>query len=295
MNQQHLLLIDGFNLLSRAHFATSYNRANDQLRNKNGVYNNALRVFYQKLFNLIREHRITHLSVLWDVKREETTRRQKYASYKATRTELPEPLLDQYLSCRDILESIGVHQLSLPPYEADDLLGAFSCRWPVDHCFIYSNDRDLLQLLSDTSSQIIAGKQGETVYTCAHFQSDYGIVPGQWTDVKALLGDNSDNIPGCPGIGAKSALPLIQQYGSLESLYASIDQLEPHLTKHRKKLVAGQESCFLSKELSTIIVDIPEIGELPLEALQLNIRHDVLHASMEQYELNIRIDASLGA
>lgn len=294
MIQQHLLLIDGFNLLSRAHFATSYNRANDQLKNKNGIYNNALRVFYQKLFNLVREHRITHLSVLWDVKREETSRRQKYASYKATRTELPEPLLDQYLSCREILESIGVHQMSLPPYEADDLLGAFSCRWPVDHCFIYSNDRDLLQLLSDTSSQIIAGKQGETVYTCGHFQADYGISPGQWTDVKALLGDTSDNIPGCPGIGEKSALPLIRQYGTLESLYASIDQLEPHLSKHRKKLVAGQESSFLSKELSTIIVDIPELGELPLEALQLAIRHDALRASMDRYELSIKTD-SLGA
>lgn len=290
MGKQHLLLIDGFNLLSRAHFATSYNRSEDQLKNKQGIYTNALRVFYQKLFNLIREHRITHLSVLWDVKREETSRRQKYAFYKGTRQELPEPLLLQYLSCREILEGIGVHHLSLPPYEADDLLGAFSKRWPVDHCYIYSNDRDLLQLLSDTSSQIIAGKQGEAVYTCGQFQTDYGILPGQWTDVKALLGDTSDNIPGCPGIGEKSALPLIRQYGSLENLYDSLDRLEPHLNKHKKKLAEGRESSFLSKELSSIIVDIPELEGLSLDTLQLGIRHDILSDILKQYDLNIRID-----
>ncbi|WP_309137859.1 5'-3' exonuclease [Paenibacillus sp. SC116] len=290
MSKQSLLLIDGFNLLSRAHFATSYNRNEEQLKNKNGVYTNALRVFFQKVFNLIRDHEITHLSILWDVKREETTRRQKYSFYKATRFEMPEPLLDQYFSCREILDTIGVHQLSQSPYEADDLMGAFSKKWPVDQCFIYSNDRDLLQLLSPTTSQIIASKQGELIYTINHFQSDYGIIPEHWVDVKALLGDTSDNIPGCPGIGEKSAFPLIQQYGTIERLYECIDALEPHLTKHRKKLIKGQESTFISKELASIICDIPELSELTLDELQLNIQYDMLRTMIDQYELKINVN-----
>lgn len=290
MSKQSLLLIDGFNLLSRAHFATSYNRSDEQLKNSNGIYTNALRVFYQKIFNLIREHHTTHLSILWDVKREETTRRQKYSSYKATRIELPEPLLNQYITCREISESIGIHQLSLPPYEADDLMGAFSKKWSVGQCFIYSNDRDLLQLLSETTSQIIASKQGEYVYTRNNFQSDYGIVPEQWVDVKALLGDTSDNIPGCPGIGEKSALPLIQQYGSLERLYECIDNLEPHLTRHKKKLILGQESAFVSKDLSRIIYDIPELSGLTLDELRLNIQQEMMRTIFNQYQLKINVN-----
>ncbi len=286
-----LLLIDGFNLLSRAYFATSYNRTPEQLKNSNGVYTNALRVYYQKLFNLIQEHHITHLSVVWDVKREETTRRQKYDFYKATRFELPEPLIHQYDLCRHISEKVGIHQISLAPYEADDLMGALSRKWSEGRCFIYSNDRDLLQLLSETTSQIIASKKSEHIYSKADFYADYGIDPEQWVDVKSLLGDSSDNIPGCKGIGEKSALPLIQHYGSLEGIYDNIDQLAPELSKHKKKLVNGQESAFISKELSQICCDIPELNHFDMGDLQLNINNVLLGDILKQYELKIRLDA----
>ncbi len=290
MTEKNLLLIDGFNLLSRAHFATSYNRTNDQLKNSKGIYVNALRVFYQKIFNLIRDHKITHLSVVWDVKREETTRRQKYEFYKATRFELPEPLIHQYVTCREASEAIGIHQISLSPYEADDLMGAISKKWVNGACFIYSNDRDLFQLLSETTSQIIASKQGEYIYSKKSFQSDYGINPEQWVDVKALLGDSSDNIPGCPGIGEKSALPLIQHYGSLECIYENIEQLEPSLCRHKKKLIQGKETTLISKELSQIICDIKELHQFQLDELMLGIRTEILMELLGQLELKIRID-----
>jgi 5'-3' exonuclease len=290
MTEQSLLLIDGFNLLSRAHFATSYSRTDEQLKNRKGIYINALRVFYQKIFNLIRDHKISHLSIVWDVKRNETARRQKYPFYKATRLELPEPLIHQYETCKTISESIGIHQISLSPYEADDLIGALSKKWSSGACYIYSNDRDLFQLLSETTSQIVASKQGEFVYSHNNFQQDYGITPEQWVDVKALLGDKSDNIPGCAGIGEKSALPLIQHYGSLESIYENIEVLEQNLSRHKNKLIQGKETALVSKELSQITCNIMELDLFLMDDLKLAINTVILTELFDQLELKIRID-----
>lgn len=218
-----LLLIDGFNLLSRGYFATAYGRTEDQLyKTSKGVYNNALRVFFQKMFNLIRSHQVTHLAVAWDVKREESARRQKYDFYKATRSELPKPLIMQYEILNRVLDRVGIKQLSIPSFEADDVIGTVAANWSSNQhgqCIIYSNDRDLFQLLNNYTSQIVASRNGELHYTIEHFREEYGIDSHQWVDVKALLGDSSDNIPGCPGIGQKSALPLIQQYKTLDGIY----------------------------------------------------------------------------
>jgi 5'-3' exonuclease len=289
MENHTLLLIDGFNLLSRAFFATSYGRTDEQLRNNNGVYTNALRVFFQKLFNLISEHNVTHLGIAWDVKREETQRRIKYDFYKSTRSELPEALIQQYETCCAFLESIGVKQIVIPPYEADDVLGTLAKRWSQGKCLIYSNDRDLFQLLSETTSQIIATKQGEFIYTLADFHNDYGITSKQWIDVKALLGDSSDNIPGCPGVGEKSALPLIQQYGSLERLYEQVEQLDPKFNRYKKKLIEGKGTAFISKELSEIICNIKELQELVLDEFTVNISEENLQAMLEELRINLKI------
>lgn len=291
MPQRTLLLIDGFNLLSRAHFATSYGRTDEQLKNSKGVYTNALRVFLQKLFNLVHDHNVTHLAVIWDVKRDETLRRQKYDFYKATRSELPQPLIQQFEILKDLLGSIGIQQVTISPYEADDIIGTLSRKWTDGPCLIYSNDRDLLQLLSDTTSQIIAGKKGERVYSYEDFEADYGITSRQWIDVKALLGDTSDNIPGCPGVGEKSALPLIQQYGSLEQIYEQIEELDQKFSRYKKKLMDGKDAAFLSKELSEIICEIAEINELAFDDLILQISQDSLVRELDELELKIKLDS----
>lgn len=290
MNQPTLLLIDGFNLLSRGYFATSYGRSDDQLRNSKGVYNNALRVFFQKLFNLMNEHRVTHLVVAWDVKREETNRRQNYDFYKATRSELPDPLIQQYESCTQLLDKLGIKQFAIPPYEADDVIGTLSKRWSDVKCLIYSNDRDLLQLLSETTSQIIADKKGDQIYSLHDFMRDYGITSRQWIDVKALLGDSSDNIPGCPGIGEKSALPLIQQYGSLEAIYEQIDHLDSTFNRYKKKLIQGKETAFTSKELSEIVCDIAELGEVRLADVETNVSKELLVQELLDFEIKVKLD-----
>ncbi len=290
MTTSTLLLIDGFNLLSRGYFATAYGRRDDQLKNSKGIYTNALRVFFQKLFNLSRDHGITHLAVAWDVKRDETARRMKYDFYKGTRGELPEALILQYETCTALLEAAGIAQLAIAPHEADDIIGTLAARWSSGACYIYSNDRDLFQLLSESTSQIIAGKQGDVVYRLEDYASEYGLTAQQWIDLKALLGDTSDNIPGCPGIGPKSALPLLHHYGSLERLYEQLEQLEPQFSRYHKKLLAGKESSIISKELSAICCDIPELAEPDWDRLRLRISRNQLMQQMEELELKLRLD-----
>ncbi|WP_100408111.1 5'-3' exonuclease [Bacillus solitudinis] len=290
---QSLLLIDGFNLLSRGYFATAYGKNEEDLpKTSEGLYTNGLRVFFQKLFHLVSSHSISHLAVAWDVKREDSVRRQYFPDYKQTRGELPQALIQQYQTCETLLESMGMKQLVTPPYEADDAIGAISCLWtkqfPGQSCFIYSNDRDLLQLLNEQTTQIIASKKGDQLYTVDHFTADYSIQPNQWIDVKALLGDKSDNIPGCPGVGEKSALPLIQQYGSIERLFDELESLDPSFNRYKKKLVAGQDSSILSKKLATILCDIPELEMTSFEEYLLKLDTINIPAILEPFNIKIK-------
>ncbi|RNA69297.1 5'-3' exonuclease [Alteribacter keqinensis] len=292
MPQKTLLLIDGFNLLSRGYFATSYGRSEEQLKNSQGVYTNALRVFFQKLFNLIEEHGITHTAVAWDVKRDETTRSQAHEFYKSQRTDLPEPLIEQYETLTHMLEGMGIAQLTVPAYEADDVIGTLAVKWAEEeegHCFIYSNDRDLFQLLGPTVSQIINRKKEEIVYTHALFEEEFGIQSSQWVDVKALLGDRSDNIPGCPGIGEKSALPLIQEYGSIDAVYEKIEELDKKYNRYKKKLAAGKETTYVSKELSQIICEIEALEDFLFDELELSLSKEKILSELNDKEVRIRL------
>ncbi len=293
MKQDTFLLVDGFNLLSRGYFATSYGKSEEELlKNSNGIYTDALRIFFQKLFKLIKEHDVTHIGIAWDVKREETERRKKYDFYKATRSELPTPLIQQFETLKVVLDRIGVKQIELAPYEADDIIGTLSAKWSQElnsRCLIYSNDKDLLQLLNENTSQIIAQKGTEVIYTIDRFKKDYGIDSNQWVDVKALLGDTSDNIPGCPGVGEKSALPLVQQYQSLEGVYEQIEELDTKFNRYKKKLINGKEVAFISKELATIVCDIAHFDTFDFNGLRFNIEHEKILIELEELELRIRI------
>ncbi|TYR80870.1 5'-3' exonuclease [Priestia megaterium] len=289
-----LLLIDGFNLLSRCYFATSYGRDEATLsRNSKGLFTNALRVTIQKMYTLIQQYEPTHIVVAWDVKRDETKRKNTYALYKDTRADLPMPLIEQYETLKVFFEQVGVAQLSLSSYEADDLIGAFSSRWSMEKkspAYIYSNDRDLLQLLNEHVSQIIAKKQiGDIVYTAADFEKEYRIDPSQWIDVKALLGDKSDNIPGVPGVGEKAALPLIQQYGSIEEIYAQIEQLDSTFKRYKKKLIDGQELGMLSRELVVIDKDIEAINQTRWDDVRFLYDFQKWSEGIADLELNIMI------
>ncbi|WP_414703638.1 5'-3' exonuclease [Pseudalkalibacillus sp. SCS-8] len=290
--KNRFIIIDGFNLLSRCYFATSYGREDHELTtNSAGLYTNALRVKIQKLLNLIEEYEPSHFAIAWDVKREETLRRQRYADYKDTRNELPEPLIQQYNTVTEVFDIIGIPQLTISPYEADDIMGTLSRRWSEEmdgDCFIYSNDRDLLQLLTDKVSQIIAKKKEENPYTLKHFTDEYGIQPNQWIDVKALLGDKSDNIPGVHGVGEKAALPMIQQYGSVEAIYEE-EELDPIFKRYRKQIEAGRDMAILSKELVTIDTQIPLLNETPWDGFAMRLDREKLKQEVDRLELRIRM------
>ncbi|WP_147802194.1 5'-3' exonuclease [Alkalicoccus halolimnae] len=266
----HFVLIDGFNLLSRAYFATAYGKEAEQLpKNEEGRYINALRVFFAKLTQLENRLGATHMSVAWDGKRADTKRNQDHSFYKAQREDLPAPLIDQYELAVEILHKLKIHQLQVTGYEADDIIGTFTKHYDKGRTYIYSNDRDLFQLLSPNTDQLFMKKKQELHYTLADFEKDYEITPDQWIDVKALLGDPSDNIPGCPGVGEKSALPLIKQYGSVEELYAKLAYLDPLFKRYKKKLEEGEASVKVSKELVTIEKDIKEVMEVSADDTML--------------------------
>lgn len=292
-NQEKVLLIDGFNLLSRCYFATAYGKELHQLqRNSKGLFINGLRAKVQKILQLVRIHKPTHLAIAWDVKRNETLRKQRYQEYKGTRNELPEPLIQQYETAVALFDMIGLPQFTIPKYEADDIIGTFAQKWREEkdgECMIYSNDKDLLQLLCGQTSQLIAAKKGEVKYTLSHFQAEYGIEPSQWVDVKALLGDKSDNIPGVAGVGEKAALPLIQQYGNVEGIYNQIDELDEKYKRYFKKLQLGREMAFLSKDLCQIYTDVPDIMELDLEKCRINVDRDLLIDELSKLEINVRV------
>ncbi len=288
-----LLLIDGFNLLSRCYFATAYGKEmHDLPRNSKGQFTNAIRVTIQKLLMLVRDHEPSHIVVAWDVKRDETHRREKFADYKGTRNELPEPLIQQFETLVQLFDNIGITQLTIPRYEADDIIGTLAYRWRNERdgeCIIYSNDRDLLQLLCEKTSQLITVKRDELKYTLNHFQEEYGITPAQWIDVKALLGDKSDNIPGVAGVGDKAALPLIQQYGAVESIYENFETLDPRYKRYLKKLEAGREMAVLSKDLCTIFTDVPEVVDRDLEECRYTLDKQSVRSALEELEIQIRV------
>ncbi|SER74738.1 5'-3' exonuclease [Salisediminibacterium halotolerans] len=275
MNEKNFLLIDGFNLLSRGYFATSYGRNIDELpKNSRGEYINAARVFWQKLQQLIDTYAVTDLSIAWDGKRSDILRTQKYDFYKAQRSDLPEPLVDQYELIKELLMQAGIHQMDAPGYEADDVIGTWSRHWPSrvnGNVWIYSNDKDMLQLINENVAQVIAKKKEEVIYRPELFRQEFQLEPSQWVDVKALLGDPSDNIPGCPGVGEKSAYPLIQTYGDLQTLYQVLAQgeLDERFKRYKKKLIEGEEKVNISYELATIITDLDAVRSLPAESVQL--------------------------
>ncbi|WLR59882.1 5'-3' exonuclease [Guptibacillus hwajinpoensis] len=289
-----LVLIDGFNLLSRGYFATAYGKSEDQLsQTPEGLFTNALRVKLQKIISLVKEYEPTHFVVTWDVKRNEVKRKALYEEYKGTREDLPGPLIQQYETAVNLFKATGIPQMSVEGFEADDVMGTLSDRWTKEglgDCYIYSNDRDLLQLLNPSVSQIIAiPKEGDRVYTEDHFKTEYGITPDQWIDVKALLGDKSDNIPGVAGVGDKAALPLIQQYGSVQGVYENISELDSKFNRYRKKLIDGEELAKLSLELVTIERAIPELDDFSFANCALDMDLDRFKDELDHLGLRIRM------
>lgn len=250
-----LMILDGNSIVNRAFYGIRMLNAPDGTPT-NGVYG-----FLSILRKLLDDQKPEAVCVAFDLKAP-TFRHMRYEGYKAQRKAMPEELAVQMPILKQVLDAMGVLRLELESFEADDLLGtvAAKCRDSGWECRIVTGDKDSLQLISDTTHVChVKSRMGQTTtteYTPELFFDEYGFEPRSIIDLKALMGDASDNIPGVPGVGEKTAMALVQRYKHLETIYAGIDTLDVK-EGVRKKLREGRESAFLSFELATIHTDAP--------------------------------------
>ncbi|CDR31162.1 DNA polymerase I [Acholeplasma oculi] len=266
---KHITLVDGNSILFRAYYATAYPGAK-VLQTSSGIYTNAVFAFSGMIDKII-ELSNSHMLIAFDTG-EPTHRHLSYEGYKAGRKEMPEELGSQIPLIHELIKHLGIKEFSLPGYEADDIIGTLArladeSGYKVD---VYSSDRDLLQLVNSniTVHLLKKGMQVVESYTPESLLERYGLSHEQFIDLKALMGDASDNIPGVPGVGEKTAVKLLQEYQTLENILENATQVKGKLGE---KLVEFKEQALFSKVLSTIDTNTP----LPfgLEATQ---RMDVL-------------------
>ncbi|MCL2342758.1 MAG: DNA polymerase I [Firmicutes bacterium] len=249
------MVIDGNSILNRAFYGIRMLNAPD------GTPTNAVYGFLAILNKLLTDEKPDGLAVCFDLKAP-TFRHTQYADYKAQRKPMPEELAVQLPILREALDAMNVRRFALEGWEADDLLGALArqCEERGEFCVIVTGDKDSFQLITDAVTvKHVKTRMGQTEtvdYTPAVFFAEYGFAPPRMVDLKALMGDSSDNIPGIAGVGEKTALELIRRFGSLEGVYANLGS--PDIRDGvRKKLEAGKDSAFLSHDLATIRTNAP--------------------------------------
>ena len=250
-----LLVVDGNSIANRAFYGIKL------LTTKDGRYTNAVFGFFNILNSLLRECQPDEVAVAFDL-RAPTFRHKMYEGYKATRHKMPEELAQQRPVIRQLLTDLGYRIVTAEGWEADDILGtlAAACDARKDDCFLATGDRDSLQLVSETTTVLLAttalGKSKTVTMDLEAVREKYGIEPKQLIEVKSLMGDASDNIPGVKGIGEKTATALVQKFGTLENVYAHLE--DPAIRpKQREKLAACKADAELSHVLGTIRTDAP--------------------------------------
>jgi len=250
-----LMILDGNSIVNRAFYGVRMLNAPD------GTPSNAVYGFTAILQRLLEEQKPEAVCVAFDLKAP-TFRHLEYDAYKAQRKPMPEELAVQMPILKELLDAMGIRRYELEGYEADDILGtaAAVCQREGWDCAIVTGDKDSLQLISaGTTVCNVKTRMGQTEtinYTPARFREEYGFEPERMVDLKALMGDSSDNIPGVPGVGEKTALDLIRRYGTIDNIYAGLDSLDIKAGV-RKKLKEGEESARKSYWLATIARDIP--------------------------------------
>ncbi|UQZ86003.1 5'-3' exonuclease [Paenibacillus konkukensis] len=276
---QSVLLVDGMALLFRAFYATSY--SGYIMRTSAGVPTNAVFGFVKYFWDAVQTFQPAHVVCCWDMG-SKTFRSEKFTDYKANRADCPEELKPQFDLVKDVVESFGVPNVGLSGYEADDCIGTLADTYSKDRdVYILTGDHDMLQLLHERVRVIIMKKgQGNyAVYTPETLMEEKQLTPRQFIDLKGLMGDTADNYPGVKGIGEKTALKLLQEYGSVEGI---IDNLASLPKGVRAKIEAELEMLHLSRELATIRCDVPVSCELAAGCWEID-RHKVI-AKFEELE-----------
>ena len=277
--QDTLYLLDSYGLIYRSYFAF----VSHPLTNKAGENVSALYGFFRSLAMILKTYRPQYFLAAFD-SRTPTFRHEWYPEYKATRDKTPEDLHAQIPHIEKILTTLGITCLRKDGFEADDIIATLACRAAQEgrRCVIISGDKDLAQLVGDFVS-VLKPDKSEALAHCGieEVKEHWGVAPAQMLDYLSLIGDASDNIPGVKGIGPKTAVKLLQDYGTLDAVYEHIDSIAGAV---QKKLAAGKENAYFSKKLITLAADIPIEGSIE------DYRCDALHyteaaALLKEYEL----------
>lgn len=252
MGKERLLILDGHSLMNRAFYALP------PLTNSEGLHTNALYGFTNMLLKMKEEIKPDYIVCTFD-RKAPTFRHEEYKDYKAGRKKMPEELAEQFPVLKEILNLLAIDIFEIDGFEADDLIGTlakFAEKKEIE-VYIVTGDRDALQLASD-NIKVVINKKGMTekeIYDRERMIQEFGVTPTQFIDVKGLMGDNSDNIPGVPGIGEKTAFKLIKEYGSIENVLQNIDSISGN--KIKENLREYSDKAIFSKKLATIITEVP--------------------------------------
>ena len=248
-----VILVDGNNLLFRSYYATAY--TGNVMKNSKGFPTNAIYGFINMINKIINEEKPEYIMIAFD--KGKTFRHDKYESYKDGRSETPQELKDQFPVAKKICEAMGSHYFEIDNYEADDIIGTFAKEVNKNPDFIatiISSDKDLLQLITDEVDVKLLKQTGFIRMDKKLFKETYGVDPIGMIDLKALMGDSSDNIPGVKGIGEKTAISLLTKYQTLDNLYEHIDEISG---KTKEKLLNDKENAYMSQDIATIYTDVP--------------------------------------
>ncbi|WP_422486238.1 DNA polymerase I [Gudongella sp. DL1XJH-153] len=251
MDKRKLMIIDGSSLVHRAFYALPL------LTTKGGEYTNGVYGFLTMFYRIREQEQPDYICVAFD-RRGPTLRHKDYSEYKGTRDKTPSELSQQFPIIKEVLHHLGIKTVDMDDYEADDIAGTLA-RLGEERgmdVLLVTGDKDYLQLASDKSDVLITKKGISEIesYNKSRIVEEYGIEPKQFIDVKGLMGDKSDNIPGVPGVGEKTALKLVKEFKDIEGVYENIDSVSGKL---KEKLVENKQMAFLSKKLGEIIVNVP--------------------------------------
>lgn len=248
-----VMLVDGMALLFRGFFATSFH--GNYMRNEAGIPTNGVYQFLRYLLDAVQAFQPSHVICCWDMG-SKTFRTEIFESYKGNREAPPAELIPQFDHAKQVTESLGILNIGIANFEADDCIGTLAKQFSSDHeVNILTGDQDLLQLV-DESIEVAIMKKGignYEIYNHSNFFEKKGLLPSQIIDMKGLMGDSSDNYPGVKGIGEKTAFKLLQEYGTIEQMLEQLDTLPNGI---KKKITADLEMLHLSKELATIKCDV---------------------------------------
>ncbi|MBU3145590.1 DNA polymerase I [Clostridium sp. CF012] len=281
MSKERLLILDGHSLMYRAFYALP------ALTNSDGIYTNAVYGFTSMLLKMKEEFEPDYIVTTFD-RKAPTFRHEEYSDYKAGRKKMPDELMGQFSIVRELLEKMAIDIFELDGFEADDLIGTLSVFGESQglEVFIVTGDRDALQLATDNVKVVInkKGMSEKEIYDRNRIIEEFGVTPTEFIDVKGLMGDASDNIPGVPGVGEKTAYKLIKEYKSIENVLMNIEKISGK--KLVENLITYSEQAIFSKKLATIITSVPM--DIDLESIKSKENYDVRAVKDLFYKLQFK-------